>query len=77
MTCDTGALDAAALADRLGWRRGRPPGSRAVAWQLLRLPLVRRARIVNAAQDAAIHQMSGWLFNFSIAFFATSHEVLV
>jgi hypothetical protein len=30
---------------------------------------------VNAAQDAAVHQVSRGLFNFTITFFATRHEV--
>jgi len=37
------------------------------------LPLVRRTRIVNAAQDASIHQVSRGLFNFTITFFAARH----
>jgi hypothetical protein len=41
----------------------------------LRLALVRRPWIVNAAQDATIHQVSRWLFNFTITFFAARHEI--
>jgi len=44
------------LADRL--RRYGPSRGGAIPRQFLRLPLVRRSRIVNAAQDAAVHQMS-------------------
>jgi len=58
-------------------RAGWAPGGCPVAGQLLRLPLVRRARVVNATQYAAIHQVSGWLFNFAVAFLAASHGVLV
>ena len=57
MTCDTNASQKT-LAD--GFRRwpGRTSDRGAVPRQFLRLPLVRRPWIVNAAQDAAIHQVA-------------------
>ena len=64
----------ALVSDDRFWRRShRSPHRRAIARQLLRLPLVWRPRIVNAAQDASIHQVSRGLFNFTVTFFAARH----
>src|SRR5690349_4507904 len=65
------------LRDGLGRRAGYAPYSRPIARQLLGLSFVRRPRIVNAAQNAAIHQVPGWLLYFPITFLASRHGVLV
>ena len=72
MTCDT-RLSLVTSGYRFGGSTCRTPRRCAVPRQLLRLPLVRRPWVVDAAQDASIHEVSRWLFNFTIAFFATRH----
>jgi hypothetical protein len=63
-----------ALLNRFGGRWSGATSSGAIPRQLLRLPLVGRPRVVNAAQDAAVDQVSRGLFNFAIAFFAAGHR---
>ena len=66
----TGSADGLRRRPRHSTRRG------AIPRQLLRLPLVRRSRIVNTAQDTAIHQVPRRLVNFTITFLTTRHSVV-
>jgi hypothetical protein len=65
------------LAGYFRWRTRGAAGGGAVARELLGLPLVRRAWIVNAAQNATIHQMPRGLFHFAVTFFTASHTVRI
>src|ERR1051326_953949 len=74
MNCDTvSTSEKRELASDLGrWPR-RAARRRPIPRQLLRLSLVRRPWIVDAAQNTSVHQVSGRLFHLPITFFTTRH----